>query len=85
MQSEVSQKEKDKYHILAHTHTHTHMYICPRKMIQKNNLFARQEYRRRRREQTCEGRRGWDKLKGNIETYTPPHIKQTASGKFLSI
>ena len=49
------------------------------------NLFARQEYRRRRREQTCEGRRGWDKLKGNIETYTPPHIKQTASGKFLSI
>ena len=58
--------------------------VCLRKMI-LINLFARQEYRRRRREQTCEGRRGWDKLKGNIETYTPPHIKQTASGKFLSI
>ena len=66
MQSEVSQKEKDKYHILAHTHTHTHMYICPRKMIQRNNLFARQEYRRRHGEQTCgdsEGRRGWNELK----------------------
>ena len=27
IQSEVSQKKKNKYHILTHTHTHTHIYI----------------------------------------------------------
>ena len=27
IQSEVSQKEKNEYHILTHTHTHTHIYI----------------------------------------------------------
>ena len=73
MQSKVSQKEKERYPLLTHTHTHIfyiyiyiYIYIYSRKMILKN-LFARQEYRHRHREQTCghsEGRRGRDKLKG---------------------
>ena len=43
IQNEVSQKEKDKYHILihTHTHTHTHIYMESRKMVLKH-LFARQ-------------------------------------------
>ena len=27
IQSEVSQKEKNKYHMLTHTHTHIYIYI----------------------------------------------------------
>ena len=45
IQSEVSQKEKDKYHILMHTYG-----------IQKegtNELFARQQWRNRHKEQIC--------------------------------
>ena len=45
IQSEVSQKEKDKYHIL------THIYIEPRKMVLQN-LFTGQQWRNRHREQT---------------------------------
>ena len=63
MQSEVSQKGKDRYHIL--THTCMYMYIMLEKMILKN-IFARQAYRCRHREQICghsEGRRGLHKLK----------------------
>ena len=43
IQNEVSQKEKDKYHILihTHTHTHTHIYMESRKMVLKH-LFASQ-------------------------------------------
>ena len=36
MQSEVSQKEKDRYHMLTHTHTHTHTYIYIY-MLEKND------------------------------------------------
>ena len=43
--SEVSQKEKNKYRILMH-------YMESRKMVLMN-LFAWQEKRCRRREQTC--------------------------------
>ena len=63
MQSEVSQKGKDRYHIL--THTHMYMSIMLEKMILKN-IFARQAYRCRHREQTCghsEGRREKDELR----------------------
>ena len=45
LQSEVSQKEKNKYRIL------THIYVEPRKMVQMN-WFAGQKLRHRCREQT---------------------------------
>ena len=45
IQSEVSQKEKNKYHIL------THMYMESRKMV-LNNLFTGQQWRNRHREQS---------------------------------
>ena len=44
-QSEVSQEEKDKYHIV------THIYMESRKMVLMN-LFAGQQWRNRHREQT---------------------------------
>ena len=44
IQSEVSQKEKDKYHILS-------IYTESRKMVLKN-LFTEQQWRIRHREQT---------------------------------
>ena len=43
IQSEVSQKEKDKYHIL------THIYMESGKMVLKN-LFSGQQWRNRHRE-----------------------------------
>ena len=46
IQSEVSQKEKNKYHVLTHI-----------KMVQMN-WFARQKYRHRCREQMWTPRRG---------------------------
>ena len=50
IQCEVSQKEKNKYHILTH--------ICgARKMVQMNQ-FAGQKLRHRCREQTCEHKAG---------------------------
>ena len=49
IQSKVSQKEKDKYHILIHTHTHT--YMKSRKTVPKN-LFAGHHWRHRHREYT---------------------------------
>ena len=56
IQSEVSQKEKIKYHILTHT------YIESRKMV-LTNLFTGKEWKRRCGEETCGHRRGgreWD-------------------------
>ena len=75
IQSEVSQKEKNKKRI----------YVESRKMVQMN-LFVRQEQRQRRREWTCghsRGRGGWDKLGIRINIYTLPCIKQIASGNML--
>ena len=43
-QSEVSQEEKDKYHIV------THIYMESRKMVLMN-LFAGQQWRHKQREQ----------------------------------
>ena len=52
IQSEVSQKEKDKYRILMH------IYIESIKMVLKN-LFTGQQWRNRHREQTYgHGERG---------------------------
>ena len=45
IQSEVSQKEKNKCHILAH------IYMESRNMV-RMNLFAGQQWRNRHREQT---------------------------------
>ena len=63
IQNEVSQKEKDKYHILihTHTHTHTHIYMESRKMVPKN-LFAGQHWRNRHREQTYGRGRGQERV-----------------------
>ena len=43
IQSQVSQREKDKYHIL------THIYMESRKMVLKN-LFTGQQWRKRYKE-----------------------------------
>ena len=54
LQSEVRQKEKNKYHILT-------VYVESRKMVQMNQ-FARQKQRNRCREQMYGhqgGKRGW--------------------------
>ena len=65
MQSEVSQKEKDKYPIL------THIYRI-QKMVLKN-LFTGQQWRNRHREQNYghgeSGGEGEMYGKGNMETY----------------
>ena len=55
IQSEVSQKEKYKYHIL----THTHIYMESEEMALMN-LFSGWQWRNRHREQTYGqgGRRG---------------------------
>ena len=54
IQNEVSQKEKDKYHILMH--------MCEsRKMVPKN-LFAGQHWRNRHREQTYGRGRGQERV-----------------------
>ena len=58
IQSELSQKEKNKYCILIHTHTHTHTYIYiyiyiymeSRKVVLMN-LFSEKERRHKYREQ----------------------------------
>ena len=78
IQSEVSQKEKDKYYILMHA------YGIQKEVLM--NLFSGKQLRCRYREQTCrhnEGRRGWDKLMESMETYTKLYFKQIASGNFL--
>ena len=66
IQSEVSQKEKNKYHIL------THIYTESRKMV-LTNLFTGQQWRHRNREQAYgHGERGGQGEiygKSNMETY----------------
>ena len=65
IQSEISQKEKDKYHILMHISE-------SRKMVLKN-LFTGQQWGSRHREQTYgHGERGGEGEmfgKSNMETY----------------
>ena len=71
IQSEVSQKEKNKYRILMY------IYMEFRKMVLMN-LFAGQQWRCRHREQTyghSRGRRGWTYGESNMETYTLPYVK----------
>ena len=78
IQSEVSQKEKDKYHIL------TRIY-----RIQKDGteeLFLGQQWRNRHREQTYgHGERGGEGElygKSNMETYIS-YVKQIGNGNLL--
>ena len=65
IESEISLKEKNKYHILS-------IYTESRKMVLKN-LFAGQQWRNRHREQTHEHREkaGEGEMygKSNMETY----------------
>ena len=66
IQSEVSQKEKDKYHIL------THIYMESRRTVPRN-LFSGQQWRNRHREWTNgHGERGGEGEtygESNVETY----------------
>ena len=66
IQSEVSQKEKDKYHILMY------IYTKSRKMVLKN-LFTGQQWKNRHREQNygygVKAGEGEMNGKSNMETY----------------
>ena len=48
IQSEVSQKEKNKFHILMHIYIYIYIYMESRKMVLKN-LFTWQQWRNRYR------------------------------------
>ena len=64
-QSKVSQKEKDKYHILMHIYriykNGTEEFICRAAMEKKTQRTDLRIW--------GEGRRGWDVWKSNMETY----------------
>ena len=77
IQSEVSKKEKDKYHILMHIYG-----------IYKNgtkNLFTGQQWRKRHREQTYgPGERGREgEMYGKSNTETDITICKIANGNLL--
>ena len=65
IQSEASQKEKNKYRIMS-------LNVESRKMLQVN-LFAKQKQRHRCREQTY-GYQGGMNGEIGVDIYTPPHI-----------
>ena len=67
-QSEVSQKEKNKYCVL-------NIYMESRKML-LINLFARQQQRDRNRERTCgHGGQVGEGRREERENYTLPYVK----------
>ena len=74
IQSEVSQKEKNKYRILTH--------ICAIQKMVQMNLFVGQQQRHRCREWTCghggEGEGGTN-MEIRFDINTIPCVKQTAS------
>ena len=78
-QSEVNQKEKNKYHILTHD-------VESRKVVQMN-LFAGKEQRCIRREQMCgprareEGAMNWET---GVHIRAWPCVEWMASGNLLS-
>ena len=65
IQSEASQKEKNKYRIMS-------LNVESRKMLQVN-LFAKQKQSHRCREQTY-GYQGGMNGEIGVDIYTPPHI-----------
>ena len=78
MQSEVSQKEKDKYCVSTHVHG-----------IQKDGtdepVCGAATERQTPRPDLCtsRGRRGWEQLERRVETYPLPRVGQGAHGKLL--
>ena len=74
IQSKVSQKEKNKCHVLMHIYESTKMALM--------NLFAGQQWRLGHREQTS-GHRGQRRGKSSMEKYTLPYVKQIACGNLL--
>ena len=71
IQSEVSQKEKNKYGML------THIYGCKKKMVQMK-LLTKQKYSHRCRKQTYGykgGRRGGINWEIGIDIYTLLYVK----------
>ena len=78
IQSEISQKEKDKYHILMHIYE-------SRKIVLKNILTG-QQWRNRHRQHTCgHGERGERVRCMERVTWklTFLYVKQTAKGNLL--
>ena len=78
IQSEVSQKEKNKYCILIHIYgiqkNGTDEPICRAGIeIQTQRIYM----------WTQGANEGWDELRGDIDIYTPPCVKQIASGNLL--
>ena len=72
IQSKVSQKEKNKYHIL------THIYMESRRILVMN-LFSEQQWRCRYTEQTMDkggGEEGAGEINGecSMEAYTLVHV-----------
>ena len=82
IQSEISQKKKNKYHTLMHIH----IYVESRKMVQMN-IFTGQEQTDRCREQICRprvgGRGGGMNWKSRTDIYTLLCVKQIAHAKLL--
>ena len=80
IQSEVSQKEKDKYHILSY------IYTDSRRMVLKN-LFTGQQWRNRQGEQTYgHGERGGEGeicMERITWKLTLPCVKQIANGNLI--
>ena len=66
IQSEVSQKEKNKYHVLA-------IYMDSRKIVLMK-LFAGQQWKHRHREQTYGHGQGEEGGMGRMERVTWKHI-----------
>ena len=73
IQSEVSQKEKNKYHIL--------MLIYGTRKMALMNRFAGQQWRHRHKEQTYGHRQGGEwkervgQMESSVEAYTLPCVK----------
>ena len=86
IQSEVSQKEKNKYHIL--TDTHIYIYMGSRKMVLLS-LSSGEQWRHRHRGQTYGHRQWGGKLQGrmngesSMETHTLPYVRQITKGNLL--
>ena len=80
IQSEESQKEKDKYRILTH--------ICKIQKNGTNNLFAGQQWGCRHREQIC-GQQGEEEGGKNgessMKTYILPYVKQPVGICYMTL
>ena len=76
IQSELSQKEKSKYHILTH--------ICEIQKDGADGPISKAETEMQTQRMTCgpnRRRERWGELRDQIDIYILPYVKQMASGK----